>query len=279
MDLLNKIRASLDEMTTSERYTASYCLEHTDDFAFYTLDRIAAEIKTSTTTVIRFCRRLGFRGFKDFQDALRVHIRTQLELPDKFQQTMDSSSKNDLLTQTIQRNFSCIQNTFRKIPFESLNQAVHYIVNAKRVFTFGMKESFAQAHYTYTRLLAVRDNVFILNAGYDIESILSLRTDDICIVYCFPRYVNQSLQVLQILKEHGIPTILVTSEPYDRLKTYATLILPCHVDIHGIKNSAVASICLSDYLCNAVALQNGDNTMKHLKDSEVLFKMYDIIAD
>ena len=39
---------------------ASYFLGHSNDFAFCTLDKIAATMDTSTTSVIRFCRRLGF---------------------------------------------------------------------------------------------------------------------------------------------------------------------------------------------------------------------------
>jgi len=280
MSVVELIKQNLDDMTKSERHVATYYLGHLNDFAFYTLDRIAAEMGTSTTTVIRFCRRLGFSGFKSFQEALRADIKYQPDLPDKFQRTLDNTINDELLAQTIQQDIRCVQQTFHNLPYESLATAVRHIVNAKRVFTFGMKESFALAHYAYTRFLTIRNNVYILNAGYngDVESILSLNSEDVCVIYLFHRYTKQSLQILPMLKKQGVTIILVTSAPYDSVEEYATLLLPCHVDANGIKNSAIAPICLADYLCNAVAVQNGKNTLQHMRDSEELFKTSSILG-
>lgn len=281
MNVIEKIKQGFDEMTKSERQVASYFLGHLNDFAFYTLDRISAEIGTSTTTVIRFCRRLGFAGFKGFQEALREDLKYQQpDLPDKFQRTLDSTINDELLAQTIQQDIRCIQQTFHNIPYESLASAARYIAKARRVFTFGMKESYALAHYAYTRFLTVRSDAYILNAGYngDVESILSLTEEDVCIVYLFHRYTKQSLQILPMLKKQGVTIILVTSNPYDKVEPYATLLLPCHVDANGIKNSAIAPICLADYLCNAVAVLGGEETLQHMRQSEDLFKMSSILG-
>ncbi|MBQ4538631.1 MAG: MurR/RpiR family transcriptional regulator [Oscillospiraceae bacterium] len=280
MNVVEKINQCYDEMTKSERHVASFFLGHFNDFAFYTLDKIAAEIGTSTTTVIRFCRRLGFEGFKGFQEALRNDLKYQQpDLPDKFQRTLDTTINDELLSQTIQRDIRCIQHTFHNIPYESLAATVRMICGAKRVFTFGMKESYALSHYAYTRFLTVRNDVYMLPAGNgDIESLLSLTEEDVCIVYLFHRYTKQTLQLLPMLKDQGVKIIIVTSEPYDKVEKYATLLLPCRVDANGIKNSAVAPICLANYLCNAVAVFNGEKTLNYMRKSEQLFKIHSILG-
>lgn len=281
MNIAARIKQNFNDMTKSERQVAAYFQEHSDDFAFYTLDRISDEIGISTTSVIRFCRRLGFTGYKTFQEALRTDVKYQhANLPDKYQRTLDSTNHDELLSQTIQQSIHCLQQTFQTIPYESLASAARYIMKAQRVFTFGMRESFALAHYTYTRFQTVRDNVFLLNAGYngDVECILSLTPGDVCIVYLFHRYTKQTLQILPMLKKQGVKIILVTSEPYENIETYATVLLPCLVNANGIKNSAVAPICLADYLCNAVAVLNGEDTLEYMKELEELFKTNSILG-
>jgi len=274
MNTVEKIHRELGSMTKSERRVASYFLGHLNDFAFYTLDRLATEIGTSTTSVIRFCRRLGFAGFKGFQEALRSDLKSQPDLPDKFQRTLDITASDDLLAQTIQQDLRCLQQTFRTIPYESLAAAVRDIAAAGRVFTFGMKESFALAHYLYTRLLTVRANVYLLNAGYngEVEPVLSLTPDDVCIVFLFHRYTRQTLKILPLLKKQGSRVILVTSEPYEKVENSATLLIPCRVDANGIKNTAIAPICLSDYLCNAVAVRGGEETLQYMRRTEEVFR-------
>ncbi len=84
MNIVETIKDALDDLTRSERQVASYYLAHPNDFAFCTLDAIAVKIDTSTTSVLRFCRRIGFRGYKDFQQAVQSQINIQPQLPDKF---------------------------------------------------------------------------------------------------------------------------------------------------------------------------------------------------
>ncbi len=281
MNIAARIKQNFSDMTKSERQVAAYFQEHSEDFAFYTLDKISEEIGISTTSVIRFCRRLGFSGYKTFQEALRTDVRYQhADLPHKYQRALDNTDQNELLAKTIQQGIHCIHETFQGIPYENLAAAARYIMKAQRVFTFGMRESFALAHYTYTRLQTVRGNVSLLNAGYngDVESILSLTPGDVCIVYLFHRYTKQTLQLLPMLQKQGVKIILITSDPYNTVQSYATLLIPCVVNANGIKNSAMAPICLADYLCNAVAVLNGEDTLEYMKELEELFKTNSILG-
>ena len=273
MNTVSLIDQRLDDMTKTERRIAAFFQEHLNDFAFLTLDRLAAAINISTTSVIRFCRRLGFQGFKDFQESLRSDIMHQPDLLDKFQRTQSSLMSDELLARTVQQGVLCIESSFHAIPYETLAESVRLLLQAGRIFTFGMKESYALAHYAYTRLLTVRDNVFILNAGYngEVESILSLTPEDVCLVFLFHRYTKMTLQILPLLQKQGAKIILVTSAPFDQVEKYSTLLIPCLVDAGGIKNSALAPICLADFLCNALAVQNGDATLHYMQRSEKLF--------
>ena len=58
---------------------------------------------------------------------------------------------------------------------------------------------------------------------------------------------------------------------------FATVLLPCQVDMGGIKNSSLAPICLADYLCNAVAMVDMEHTLERMQRSEELFRRSEII--
>ncbi len=271
MNTADHIQQMLEDMTRSERKVAAYFLGHRQEFALNTLECIALDIGVSTTSVIRFCRRLGFSGFKAFQQMLRADFQPP-SLPDKLQR-IDSAPSDALLLQTVQQDIRCIQDTFGDISSDVLSAAVAQIMGARRVFTFGMKESFALAHYACSRLQSVRKDVSILNAGYngDVEPLLSLTKDDVCIVFLFHRYTRQVLQFLPLLKNQGAKIILITSSPCDEIAGWADLLLCCQVDAKGVKNSAVAPICLTDYLCNAAAVFGGEKALLHMKQAEALF--------
>lgn len=273
MDLIEKLRAKMEQMTRSERRVALYALGHMNDIAFFTLDELAQQTDVSTTTVLRFCRRLDFDGFRQFQQAIRTDLKTSPDLLDKFHRTADAPLGYTLLAQNVQQGIGCIQQTFRQLPFAQLEAAVGCIAGARRVYTFGMRESEALALYAYSRLLTVRPDVFFYQEGYtgNIEALLSTTQQDVFVVFLFHRYTRQTLRILELLKGRGVQVILITSPPVEQVARFATVLLPCQVDANGIKNSALAPICLADYLCNAVALVDGDATLQRIKQSEALF--------
>lgn len=274
MNIPKLIRSKMEDMTKSERHVATYCLSNMNDFAFDTLDYVALKIGTSTTSVIRFCRKLGFSGYKEFQDNIRQGYRYRPDLPEKFKRTAKIQKSDELVLNTVNQSIDCITKTFEELYTERLFDAVNILSDAKRVFTFGMRESFALAHYAYTRFLTVRNNTFILNAGNngEIETLLSLDSTDVCVAYLFHRYTKKAVEILSILKDMNVKIILVTQSPFEEVKELANVILPCYVETGGIKNSSAAPVCLTDCLCNALAIENGNKTLEYMKKSEKLFK-------
>ena len=277
MNVVETIKSALDDMTRSERQVASYYLCHTNDFAFCTLDAIAQKADTSTTSVLRFCRRIGFVGYKDFQQAVQKQISIQPQLPDKYQRSVDRG--DDLLLRVMGRDIQCIQDTFRDMQEATVGEAVTLIAKASRVYTFGMRESYALAHYAYSRLLSVRPGVELLRAGMngEIENLLTLGVNDVCIVFLFHRYTRQSIKILEFLAERGCKLVAVTNPPMDRIEDLSDVVLPCHVDCGGIKNTSVAPVVMMDYVCDAVASVLGDAALSYMRDAENLFRFSDVL--
>ena len=280
MSIVETIKNNLDDMTRSERQVATHYLGHANDFAFCTLDGIAARVDTSSTSVLRFCRRLGFEGFRDFQQAVRTQLHGLPELPDKFHRTVQNRDEDALLTRTVTQDIRCLHESFRAIPRESLARAVGLLTGARRVYTFGMKESLAPAHYAYTRLLTVRPDVQLFTGGCsgEIEPILTMTKEDVCLMFLFHRYTRQSLQILELLHRRGIPVILVTNAPSDRVEGFAAVLLGCCVDHGGIKNTAIVPIVLCDYFCDAVAAAMGDRALQYMQQAEELFRTGSVLG-
>lgn len=67
---LSLIRASLELMRNSERKVANCVLQDPASVVSYSITELAEKAGTSEPTVIRFCRRLGLRGYMDLRLSL-----------------------------------------------------------------------------------------------------------------------------------------------------------------------------------------------------------------
>ena len=252
--MIQKVYAELDTMTKTERQAAEYFLAHPDEFALLTLDKLALKVGVSTASIIRFCRRLGFFGYKDFQETLRDGMSNRMPLPIKLAHSR-STQADQLLDRVALDGIQAIHQTLNELSAQALSAAVELLEDSRRVFTFGLRESYAMAHYLYTRLITIRDNVHILDTGFHtmLEPLLDLNADDTIVVFLFRRYTEQSLRMLPLLKATGASVILITSAPCDEgPAAQADVLLPCHVENNGIKNTYLAPMCLADYFCNAL---------------------------
>ncbi len=266
MTIEEKILDHYPSLTKSGRRVADYLLEHLHEAGFLTLDAAARCADTSTTSVLRFCRAMGYAGYKEFQKELHDEFRERLSLPERFKLSQKISPGTSLLGQIVNDGIGNIERTFSDTPEPALEEAARLLSEARRLFTFGMRESYALAHYAYTHLQTVREQVTILDLGYNgmIEQALDLTPEDVCLFFLFHRYTAQSVRTLQLIREHDIRVVLVTSPPFDKVAPYADLLIPCYNETSGIKNSGLAAVCLIDYLCNAVAALHSEETLQRL---------------
>jgi DNA-binding MurR/RpiR family transcriptional regulator len=76
--LVEQLRRDYHQFTFTQKKIAKYIVEHLQAVAFSTLDRIAAELDTNPSTIVRFTYRLGLAGYPDLQERIRVLVRGQL---------------------------------------------------------------------------------------------------------------------------------------------------------------------------------------------------------
>lgn len=278
MTVLDKINREYPQMTRSEKALSAYVMAHSEEMGVSSIRELAEKNNVSTTTLIRYARRLGFEGFKEFRRAFCALAASQPTLTSKFEKVA-ALPGDRLLSDTLAQAFTCLEETFSHLSAEKLEQTVSLIDGARRVYCFGMKESFALAHYAYTRFYTVRDDSFLLNvAGGDVEQLLSVRPEDVCLVFLFHRYTRQALDILAALKKTGASVILFTNPPFDEVEPLTDVLLPCSVYGSGVKNTSIAPICLLDYLCNALAVKNSQRTLERFAELERLFEKQEMLG-
>ena len=59
------------DLTRTEKRIADYFLDHSESLYFMTARDIAQELGVSDTSIIRLCRALGYRGFRELQESQR----------------------------------------------------------------------------------------------------------------------------------------------------------------------------------------------------------------
>ena len=74
MDTSLQQRIQSADLTRTEKRIADYFLDHSESLYFMTARDIAQELGVSDTSIIRLCRALGYRGFRELQESQRAEL-------------------------------------------------------------------------------------------------------------------------------------------------------------------------------------------------------------
>lgn len=61
----------LQSLSTKELDILQYVHDHSDNISSISIQQFANELNYSTSTILRFCRKLGFSGFSEFKYFLK----------------------------------------------------------------------------------------------------------------------------------------------------------------------------------------------------------------
>lgn len=271
--LLNKITDNYHILTNSQRKVANYISGNIDKIAFYTLDELASKIDVSTTTIIRFARKLGFNGYSDMQQSIQNDVMGKVSLPERLNASINVE-QDDLLTLSIKNDLANINSTIEKLSDDILQEAINAIVKAKKVYILGLRSAFSMAFYMESRLGQIKKGVHLVQGIGMLfpEETIDASHGDLCIVYLFPRYTKMTINVVSWLRKKGVKILMITSQVNPSINIHADILLPCAVDSISFKSSFVAPMCITNYLVAAVALKNCDEA------TDIIAQMEDMLS-
>lgn len=266
---LSNLNAHYDEFTHSQKLTANYLTDHMTDFAVSTLESLSEKINVSTTTIIRFARALGYKGFSEMQRDIQLEIKEKESLPGRLND-MPSISENRLLRESFEHDIMNIRRTLEIQRDEDLKAAIDLISGANHIYVLGMRSSFAVAHYMASQLGEIKRHVSLIQSIGMIypEEIVGAGEGDVCIAYLFPRYSKVAATMISWLQEHGAKIVLITSMNYATVENYGDVILPCAISSVTYKNSFAAPMCLTNYLIAGLAKNNYEEAKEVLSRTE-----------
>lgn len=206
---------SLDfDFTKSEKKVAKYILENTGEVIYMTIVEFSEKVSVGEATVIRFCRKLGFKGFQDFKMILAQELTMNnqgnrivsdiLEVKDSLE-TIGKKTVNGAVT--------AMEETLMLLDYKVLNQVVKLMEKAKKIYFFGVAHSglsAIDAKYTFMQLGmqvdSYTDNHFMAMVA------ATLGKDDLVIGVSHSGRAVEIIKALEIAKEQGAKTVAVTHQ-------------------------------------------------------------------
>ncbi|MEJ2732470.1 MAG: MurR/RpiR family transcriptional regulator [Anaerolineae bacterium] len=222
--LLLQIKRMLPSLPDQERKVGEYLLQHPRDAMDLTIVSLAKCAGVSTTTVSRFCRRMGFDGCRHMKIALAREWGTPSTL------VYIESHPDDTLARVAQKifaaNIQALQDIQRSLDLDVLEQVIEAVMSARRVDLYsagGAGIAARELHFKCLHL-GINANAF-LDSQIQVMSAASLSSEDVGIGISHTGMQSHVAEALSLAREGGALTVALTSYPGTPVANAADVVL------------------------------------------------------
>ena len=253
---MTELQRNYADLTQAQKRIAEAIVDNPEFVAFATVDKLSARLGIASSTIVRFAYRLGLDGYPELQERVRVLVRSRLRGADD---AGDDSSIAHLGESTaaasLRHDLDNLRNTVSELDAETLEKAVDVICRARRVFFTGGLASGPLAEYTAHTFNRLRGGAQVLGLGDTAAEILGLTPEDALVVFSFPPYASQTLQILDAARKRGVVVVGITDSLISPLGK-VDVTLTSRVSGVGPQNSLVGPLAIINVLLNGVAAKN-----------------------
>ena len=226
--LFPRLHSLEKDFTRSEKKVVEAVLDNPEEVLYSSITDLAEKAGVGDTTVVRFCRKVGFKGYQDFKmflagelsagngDDLNI-LSTKLEKDDDI---------DTIIQKIINTNMKALKDTAALLNTKDIEAAVSLIEHSRSIYFYGSGISGHTAADARNTFLRVGLSVNALNDPHmQAMSAALLTPEDLAIAISHSGSSKDTIETLRIAKESGAKTICITHYSKSPITKYADIIL------------------------------------------------------
>jgi DNA-binding MurR/RpiR family transcriptional regulator len=270
--LLARIRALVPTLAPSQRRVAAAVTSDPAGVAARTISQLAAQCRTSETTVIRFCRAVGLAGYPELRIALAAAA--QAGAGSGREQAGSDIGPSDSLPEIIKKigyaDAKAVEETAEQLDTGALTVVVELVARAARVDIYGVGASSFVAADLQQKLHRIGRVAYAWpDPHMALTSAALLGRGDVAIGISHTGSTVDVIDSLAEARRQGAATVAVTNFPNSAISRVADHVLTTAAREttfrSGATASRIAALTVVDCLFVAVAQRSYKETVRALE--------------
>lgn len=271
-DTVVRVRALMPSLPPAEQRVARKVIEDPAGVAVTTITSLARACETSETTVIRFCRALGFSGYPE----LRLRLATEAGRAEGVGRERVVSSDidpGDSLRQVVEKvafaDARAVEETAAQLDTAVLSRVIDAVAAAGRVDLYGVGASAFVALDFQQKLHRIGKISFAWSDTHvALTSAALLAEGDVAMGISHTGVTRDTVDALAEARKHGATTVALTNYPRSPIAGVADMVLTTAARETTFRSGATASrlaqLTVIDCVFVGVAQRTYDETLAAL---------------
>jgi RpiR family carbohydrate utilization transcriptional regulator len=265
--IIEQLQRNMDTYSKAESRLGEILLEKPHEVVNMSIGKIAAEAKVSDPTVVRFCRSLGFEGFREF----KLQLVRELAVGQHYvhREVVPGDSAADYIPKIGNSTIDVLSNVVNKLHPEVIERSTQILAYADWIEFWGFGASAAVASDAYHKFfrLGIPCQAYS-DSHMQSMSASVLRPDSVVVAISHTGRSRELIENVRLAKETGAFVMGITSSgsPLADECSHAICIeLDEDTNVFTPLVSRMAHLLILDFLVVGVSLHKGQKVTERLK--------------
>jgi DNA-binding MurR/RpiR family transcriptional regulator len=258
---ISRIDSASSRLRGSEIKIVEFIKEYREEIIHLSITEVAERSDTSESSVVRLCKRLGYKGFQD----LKIHLAKEVMTPEK--QINHAIEKEDSVAaikrKVFQANIQSLYDSIEVCNDDELEKAVETLLNANVIDLYGTGASGVVAKDAQHKLLKLGVRAFT-HSDSNLQSMSAsvLRENDVVVGISHSGSNTDVLNAMKLAREAGATLICITNSSKSPITKISDIILQTAINETLYRTDSLARIAqltIIDILVASIANQKHDH--------------------
>lgn len=208
------------------------------DIVYLSITELSARLKVAEATIVRFCKKLGYKGFQDFKLSLSQELGRQ-----------DASAVNSVVRRVALQMTDAISETSRNLDYDKCLEIAQLMINAQKIGAFGVGNSAITA-MEFSSVLARIGMSVIATSDSHMQAMIAanMMAGDVVVLISVSGSTKDIIDVAEIAKQNGCTTVVITCYDHSPLAKYGDYVLNSTRREAAYEGGSVSTIASISYI-------------------------------
>lgn len=276
MSCILRIKEAQESMTSTESKIAEYIIANKDKIIHWSAQKLADEIKTSPAALIRFSKKVGYKGYTDMKMDLALDNTEEIKDFDILINEEDPIEM--MIKKEKMANEKTLHETYGLINQTQLGLVIDILSKAKRIFLLGVAGNGIVCLDLMHKLTRINREVIYHEDAHTLLARMShISQEDAVVAISYGGKTKEVIVGVQYAKQRGAKVIAITQmnlkTPLAKLSDISLYVPIEEKEVRlGAISSRNAALILTDLIYFGIARQNSQDTKHKLLQSLEIVK-------
>ena len=269
------IQLAFPRLTRAERQLANLIAENYPVSGLGSITQVAEKAGVSSPTIVRMVKKLGFKGFPEFQLELRRELEAKICGPiAKHDNWAQKAPNSHILNRFADAVIDNIRHSLGQIDIEAFDASCKLLSDTHRpLYIVGGRITRALADYFFLHMQVIRKDVIHIQPISNSwpHYFLDIGEGDSIVIFDIRRYENSTLKLAEMAYEKGAQIILFTDQWRSPVEKFSQHCFSAKIVVPSAWDSTVELLLLVETFIAAVQELTWPETRQRMEDLEVMF--------